>query len=345
MIRKALLVALILCAQAAFAAAEGIQEQFTFDAGALTLANLIGKIRVEPATGTSFEVTVVIGGRDAAPGKITFDRKQGAEARLVVRFPVEKEHRFVYPEMGSGSNTTIRLSDGVASGGGNLLDLIFPGLSGNDVKISGSGSGLQIWADVTVKVPRGKSLEVKHGVGAIETSGTVGDLSLDSHSGPVTVNGCEGALSVDTGSGEVRVSDANGKLAVDTGSGNVDLFRCRGTDLKVDTGSGDVSGEGIDCDAMLVDTGSGDVSVLFKRMGKGDYLFDTGSGSVELGVPAGVSARFSADTGSGGIDVDLPGAQIHKGSADDLTFRTGDGAASVKIDTGSGSIRVSVAKP
>ncbi len=332
-----------LCAVATLGSAEGIEQSFAFGGGELVIANLVGKVRVEPADGSSFDVSVSVRGRDAAPGKITFEKTDGEKARLSIRFPVEKESRFVYPEMGSDFNTTIDVSEGKGSGLG-WLSLVIPG-NHDRVWIGNKGKGLEIWADVTVKLPRGKRLEIRHGAGPIETEGTVGGMLLDSHCGPVTVRRSDGELSIDTGSGKVQVSDSNGKLAVDTGSGSVDLFRCHAEDLDVDTGSGSVSAAEIECDAMKIDTGSGNVSVLLSRMGDGDFLIDTGSGSVDLRVPAGASARFTADTGVGKIDVDLPGAQIHQSSTDDLTFRTGAGAASVRIDTGAGSIRVEEAKP
>ena len=153
-------------------------------------------------------------------------------------------------------------------------------------------------------------------------------------------------MSIDTGSGQVRVSDSAGELAVDTGSGSVDLVRCRATDLTVDTGSGSVRGDEVEL--RRDDGGHREAETCrfsSKRMGSGEFLIDTGSGSVDLRIPAGASAGFTADAGTGGIDVSLPGAEIHDESADDLTFRTGEGGASVRIDTGSGSIRVGAAAP
>lgn len=317
MSRMLLILMAAACATVTPAAAEGIEQRFTFEGGELVVANLVGKVRVEPAEGSSFEVNVSVRGRDAAPGKITFDKTDGARARLAVRFPAEKEARYVYPEMGSDFKTTIDVSGDAEGARGRFIDLVLPG-NHERVRLSNEGDGLQIWADVTVRMPRGKKLVVQHGAGSIETEGIVGGLVLDSHCGPVTVvrsNGkvsidtgggnvlvsdSSGELAIDTGGGNVRVSDASGELAIDTGSGSVDLFRCRAAHVNVDTGSGSVSAAEIECDAMRIDTGSGDVSVLLTRMGVGDFLIDAGSGSVDLRVPADVSARFVADTGSGG---------------------------------------------
>lgn len=342
MIRKSMILAILIAAGAAIAAAEGIQEHFTIQAGTLTLQNLAGAVRVEPADAGTFEVAVTVLGKDATPGRITFERTEGEKAKLVIKFPVEKEHRFVYPAMGSGSSTVIQMSPGPDNGWHFLEDLFGSG-NGDRVRVSGSGSGLQLWADVVVKVPKGHELDVRHGVGAIEAQGVTADLSLDSHSGPVTVRQAFGAVSIDTGSGDVHVSDVAGDVTVDTGSGDVEVEDCRASDLKVDTGSGSVHAVGVECDAMMIDTGSGDITTVLKRMGNGKFVFDTGSGSVDLSIPPGAAARFHADTGSGDIDVELPGIEFHKGSADDLNFRTGEGGAAVDIDTGSGAIRVAVA--
>ena len=106
--------------------------------------------------------------------------------------------------------------------------------------VKGRGNGLEVWADVTVGVPRGRELEVQHGVGRISAVDVKADLVLDSHAGPIEVTSVEGDVLCDTGSGSVKAHGVRGDLTADTGSGSVELVLDRMGDGKfvIDTGSG-----------------------------------------------------------------------------------------------------------
>ena len=86
---------------------------------------------------------------------------------------------------------------------------------GGRVRITGSGSGLEAYADLVISVPEGKSVNVYLGVGDITASNVKGDLRLDTSSGRVDVTGTKGDLSVDTGSGDVKVTGASGSADLD----------------------------------------------------------------------------------------------------------------------------------
>ncbi|MBI2071848.1 MAG: DUF4097 family beta strand repeat protein [Gemmatimonadetes bacterium] len=66
---------------------------------------------------------------------------------------------------------------------------------------------------------------------------------------------------------------------------------------------------------------------------------DTGSGSVTLTLPASYGATVEIETGSGGIDVDFP-VEARRFGSDPLTGRIGDGRGTLRVDTGSGSVRI-----
>ncbi len=76
-------------------------------------------------------------------------------------------------------------------------------------------------------------------------------------------------------------------------------------------------------------------------MGTGKFVVDTGSGSVQFVLPDNASASIIADTGSGGVDVDLTGAMIKTKDRDRVELVVGDGEATVRLDTGSGSVKIS----
>jgi DUF4097 and DUF4098 domain-containing protein YvlB len=97
----------------------------------------------------------------------------------------------------------------------------------------------------------------------------------------------------------------------------------------------------VSTDSANIDTGSGSVTLQLDRMGDGDYRIDTGSGRITLVLPADASADVTAETGSGGIDVDLAeGVEIRRREEDEISLRIGDGRSRVRLDTGSGSIRI-----
>lgn len=173
---------------------------------------------------------------------------------------------------------------------------------GERVRIRGSDRGLEAWADLVVEVPAGRELSVYLAVGESEA------------------RGLDGEILIDTGSGSVRFSDVDGdEVAVDTGSGSIDLDQVASPDIYLDTGSGSVDLN------LLEDVESLDV--------------DTGSGSVRANAPSSLGARIEVETGSGGIDVEFP-VEVRTVRRDRLVGTIGDGRGRIRIDTGSGGVRL-----
>ena len=99
-----------------------------------------------------------------------------------------------------------------------------------EVQIRSSGEGLEAWADLTVRVPKGQKIALHLGVGEASLTNVDGEVFVDCAAAGVTASGMRGRFTVDTGSGTVQVSDVQGLLSVDTGSGSVDI-----TQAKVET--------------------------------------------------------------------------------------------------------------
>lgn len=332
-----LVLAATLLARAAFAG--DLHREFQFDSRQLDVANLVGEITIEGGSGDQFVVEIDVRGDDAEEGILNFVVEEGSKARLAVQYPTKKHTKYVYPPMGRFSNTSISYGDERESNG-SWLKQVFSGSFGHWIKVSGRGSGLEIWADITILVPEGGSLKMKNGVGEVSARNVDGNLVLDTSSGSVKVEKIRGDLLVDTGSGSVEVSDVRGDLLVDTGSGRVTVTGVKGN-LNIDTGSGSVQARRIESDEAKIDTGSGSVVLELDRMGTGDFVVDTGSGSVELILPNDASARIVADTGSGGIRNKVDDAKIRRKDRDRLEMTVGDGEAKVLLDTGSGSVTIS----
>ena len=365
------LVAAVFLSAPAFAE---FDESHRFDARSLEVTNLIGKVDIGQATGDEFEVEVSVRGADGVRRNISIEQERGSRARLDVVFPVDDERRFVYPEF-SRRRAQLWFREGRSS---SLLGEILRAVSGRRIRVERSGRGMEAWADLTIRVPEGRSLKVELGAGDIDVSNVTGDLALKTRAGMAEAAGLDGDVKIDIGSGGLAVRDVRGRLDLDTGSGSASLDRFEGSTLSIDTGSGPVSVTEVAADAIDIDTGSGGVTVdgleaerlsvdtgsgsvrvesaaadaaeidtgsgrvhlALERMGDGRFEIGTGSGGIVMLVPDDLSARFDIDIGSGGIDVDLPIAKTLHKSRGEMRFIAGDGDASVVLDTGSGSVRV-----
>jgi DUF4097 and DUF4098 domain-containing protein YvlB len=210
---------------------------------------------------------------------------------------------------------------------------------GERVRIAGSGSGLEAHADVRVAIPPGKRVEVYLAAGRALVSNVEGDLRVDAASADVGGDHVKGSLLVDTGSGDVRVSDVEGDVSLDTGSGTVTVDGVSGRDVRIDTGSGGVTAARVRADDVNIDTGSGDVRLDLLSDLESLYV-DTGSGDVTIDVPADLGAQVDIETGSGEIDLQDVTVRTTRLEQDHLSGEIGDGRGRMRIETGSGGVRL-----
>jgi len=325
-------------------------ERVTLSGADVAIFNLAGKARLEAGSGTSVQVTVTTLGRDADQLEIE-TRDLSGRRTLVVSYP---GNRVIYPEMGRGSRTEVRVRENGT----------FDGDWGRDwaggwdrVRISGTGTGLEAYADLEVSIPRGQKLALYLAAGNVTVANVDGTLRVDTGAGSVSTNDTKGELVVDTGSGAVNVGGATGPVDVDTGSGEVNVARVRGDILNVDTGSGSVHARDISVAKLSCDTGSGEVEVsgitareISIDTGSGsvevtldapceEILVDTGSGDVTVNVPRGFGADISFESGSGDFDSELP-VTVREREHGSFRGRVGSGAARVVVETGSGDMRL-----
>ena len=320
------------------------QDRVVLSGDRVAVYNLAGEVEVVPGTGSDVVVEVMRGGSDGDRLEIEVGEVRGREALRVI-YPSD---RVIYPEMGRGSNTNLRVQ-----GNGTF----FNGRGGERVRISGRGSGLEAHADIRISMPPGADVAVYLAAGEGTGNDLRGNLLMHTGSGAVDVSRITGNVELDTGSGSIRVFDVEGDVSADTGSGSINLERVRGRKLNADTGSGHVEGVDVTFDEVVVDTGSGHIRMdgltatdVLCDTGSGSVTLellsdiqsldvDTGSGSVRLTVPENFGAEVEFDTGSGGIDVDLS-ARIAEAKRDYFRGTIGDGNGRVVVDTGSGGISI-----
>ncbi|HQR45771.1 MAG TPA: DUF4097 family beta strand repeat-containing protein [Thermoanaerobaculia bacterium] len=214
------------------------------------------------------------------------------------------------------------------SGSGNVR---IDGGKGQTTARSGSG-------DVSV---RGRSgpVEARTGSGDVALASIGGDVKVQTGSGNAVLEDVTGSLEAHTGSGNLTLRKATGsRMTARTGSGEISLRSVSGS-LEAHTGSGGIRGEEMVVAGSLdLDTGSGDVDLSGDFAGLAEARVGTGSGDVSLRMAKVPGMKLDLSSSSGEIRLDLPGTKLKAGKKFEMT--TGDGAARVKVRTGSGDIRI-----
>jgi hypothetical protein len=172
--------------------------------------------------------------------------------------------------------------------------------------------------DYDITAPKGTQLEANSGSG---------DLRLQDLGGPLKAN---------TGSGTIDAGGFTGRVLLQTGSGDIRAGLQSANDVRATTGSGSIHLQGVD-GTLFAETGSGDIEIGGHP--NSDWKLETGSGSVTLNVG---DSRFTLDasTGSGSVHSDPP---ISTHGALERHHIQGDingGGPTVRIQTGSGDIRI-----
>lgn len=323
-------------------------EQRNLRGGHVSIYNLAGHLRAMPGTGDAVTVEITRRGADRDKLRIETGTVRDRETLRIV-YPSD---RIVYPELRTRTRVTMRVR-----GDGTFSDEGWPRDSRDEIEIRDSGSGLEAFADVVVRVPRGQKIDLYLGAGRVEVANVEGDILIDVAAAEVDVSGTKGNLSLDTGSGKVAVRDATGSLNIDTGSGGVTIDRVRGDVLNIDSGSGGIQATDVDMRDLEADVGSG--GLRFYRTKATNITVDAGSGGVNLELlsnveslqvetgsggatirlPSTVGAEVEAETGSGGFTTDFE-ITTRRVSRNHVAGRIGDGKGRIRLEAGSGSIRL-----
>jgi DUF4097 and DUF4098 domain-containing protein YvlB len=161
-------------------------------------------------------------------------------------------------------------------------------------------------------------------------------LTADSGSGDVNVEEVGDNAKLSTGSGNIHANGLHGSFTVNTGSGDIVAEQSGEGDVKAETGSGNIELRDIH-GGLHAHTGSGDIK--FHGVPSMDSKLETGSGNVEL-WPGEAGFTLDASTGSGGVHSDAEMAVQGSFDHHHMTGRIHGGGPTVRIETGSGDIRV-----
>jgi len=172
--------------------------------------------------------------------------------------------------------------------------------------------------DYDIEAPADAYLDAGTGSGDVRDDGVGENAKLNTGSGSIHATGLRGGFTVNTGSGDIYAEQAApGDVKAETGSGRIELKDIKGG-LKAQTGSGDVKVNGA---------------------AEADWKIGTGSGSVEF-WPGSAGFTLDASTGSGSVHTDREMAVQGSFDRHHINGKFNGGGPTVRVETGSGDIRV-----
>ncbi len=185
-------------------------------------------------------------------------------------------------------------------------------------KHNGDDALRHVSIDYDITTPKNTQVKADTGSGDVRAHDLSGGAKLETGSGNIEAQSLSGDTYLQTGSGDIRASfGGNATVNAGTGSGNIKLSDVRGG-LKAETGSGDVTASGQPTETWKVETGSGNIDLT---LGGAKYSLD-------------------AETSSGSIHSDQPVSMQGGLSGHHVTGNVNGGGPTVKIETGSGDIRI-----
>jgi hypothetical protein len=161
-------------------------------------------------------------------------------------------------------------------------------------------------------------------------------LNAATGSGGVTDDGVGRNTKLNTGSGSIHATGLRGSFTVGTGSGGIYAEQTGDGDVKAETGSGSIELRNVH-GGLHAQTGSGSIKV--EGTPSAQWKLETGSGSVELWTGS-AALTLDAETGSGSVQSDRELTTQGTVNKHHLTGKIGGGGPTVRVGTGSGSIRV-----
>ncbi len=199
---------------------------------------------------------------------------------------------------------------------------------GNTIRIGGHQENLHnISISYVIEAPANTALNATTGSGNIADTGVGQDAKLSTGSGNIMATGIDGGFKAQTGSGDIAIDGSGqGDAKAQTGSGTIDLKGVHGS-LIAQTGSGTIKASGTPSSPWKLETGSGSIE-LSTGNAPIDLDATTGSGKISTGP------RFSSGYS--------PDPMALQGSEDHHRYRAqlNGGGPEVRVETGSGSIRV-----
>jgi DUF4097 and DUF4098 domain-containing protein YvlB len=197
--------------------------------------------------------------------------------------------------------------------------------------------GNRVSISYEIVAPVGTEILAETGSGSISVRDIAAPVDVHTGSGSVRLENIAASAKARTGSGSIRAEGVGGAFDGKSGSGSIYLEQTAPGDVVVTTGSGSSNLSGV-TGSVRARAGSGRITVDGRQ--EGDWNLNTGSGSVRVSLPADAAFELDAESNSGGIDIDHQLTVEGRISKRHVIGTVRGGGPLLRIDTGSGRIRV-----
>jgi hypothetical protein len=204
-------------------------------------------------------------------------------------------------------------------------------------RFNDKGLGRRVSISYEITVPANTETIASSGSGSISVVDIAAPVETSTGSGSIKLENIGGAVDASTGSGSIRADGVAGAFDGSTGSGSIKMSQTAPGDVKISTGSGSSELTGI-VGALRANAGSGRITVDGHMTG--DWDLETGSGGVRISLPTDAAFDIEAESNSGGINIDHPLTVRGRISERHIAGQVRGGGPLLKIDTGSGGVRV-----
>jgi DUF4097 and DUF4098 domain-containing protein YvlB len=196
-------------------------------------------------------------------------------------------------------------------------------------------------SEVSLKVPRGASLEVRGVSADIEVDGSEADsIDLETVSGDVTAEAQVRSARLKTVSGDLGFEGSARRIVAETVSGEVGLRGVEG-EIQASTVSGNAYIEAGLAQRCAVETVSGDAGIEIAVADEGRLEVKTMSGDLTISLPEGQPGEFIAQTYSGDIHTDFGDvSRSRSGGGAQLQHQQGSGGGRITAESFSGDVSI-----
>ena len=190
-------------------------------------------------------------------------------------------------------------------------------------------------------VPEGVRVKAAATSGAVQVSGTRGEVEIGTRTGAITVTDVQGLVTLTSLAGAVTAEDIGGDLAVNTAGGTVTVRDVRG-DVRAKTVGGAIDLRDVSSRNVSAQSTGGNVTFEGSFAEGGRYELGSHAGTVRLLLPEDVSVELTVETFTGAVETDFPvtlGGGARRGAQPrTLGFTLGHGGARVQVQTFSGAV-------
>ena len=263
--------------------------------------------------------------------------KSWSQSKVSVKGELDDQTtEFVFEQNGSAVNIKVQIPNNSKGKNYKGSDLIIHIPEESAVEFTGVSTSLVL-----------KNLlsdsEIKTVSGDIEMDTGRGHISLSTVSGDIDAKDLDGKIYLSSVSGDVNDANSTGRINLRSVSGSIETSSTA-SEVSLSAVSGDIDFDLASVEEFDLSTVSGDIKGKFGLDSDGHLKMSTVSGNMSLGFIKPVDASFRLKANAGGDIVNKLTDDRTKyakyGPGAKLNFSTGNGTASVKGTTVSGTIKL-----